>query len=352
MPILTEFNKDDLPRLKPIEFQLESEISNIFSVPFKNTVGTNDLNNAITLLELKDEKVNYIEKQKDFVDIVSLGEMIYMPLLSKKQIAYTLTRELIVCDIKKSQTNIFTVSDNDDEVISDAGIWNISKNQYFIDLDRTYFGNDGELINEKLYKICEVDKHSLNKIAEMELGDKGVMGKCPWMIHDRKLIYYDQDKLNVLDSGLKPVSHPLVDLYEKENRRIGKIDQLYVHPKYSMGLLVSENNGITNIWCADWEIKPAKIVLLTDQLDKIKKAYFSPAGDWLVLCNHTKKDKYEYFIMDINKKYFSYIGPLLGYLGETESPSSIAWIEKPLSFVVSQEEKLLKWEIKNTVYRK
>ena len=81
-------------------------------------------------------------------------------------------------------------------------------------------------------------------------------------------------------------------------------------------------------------------------------ACFSPAGDWLVLCNRTKKDKYEYFIMNINRKYFSYIGPLLGYLGEVDSPSSTAWIEKPLSFVVSQEEKLMKWEIKSNTFRK
>src|SRR5271157_2040536 len=65
------------PDLWPIMVGMKDENTDIFSVPTENAVGTNSLNNAITLLKFNKDQIEYDEVRKNFIEGVGSGDKFY-----------------------------------------------------------------------------------------------------------------------------------------------------------------------------------------------------------------------------------------------------------------------------------
>src|SRR5690606_30922657 len=98
MKELYSINGGKLSYIEGMEFPVKSEIITIFAVPEKNAVGTNALNNAITLLKFDDSKqtINFVTVRKNFMKDVFGGSMFFMPEFSKEIIGYSQTRGFLL----------------------------------------------------------------------------------------------------------------------------------------------------------------------------------------------------------------------------------------------------------------
>ncbi|MGD9201995.1 MAG: hypothetical protein PVI26_10555, partial [Chitinispirillia bacterium] len=68
------------PDLTPEIYGLRDPLIKIFSVPKKYSIGTNDINNAISNLTFQDDNIIYTIQKKDFLDYVSGGAQYHISI--------------------------------------------------------------------------------------------------------------------------------------------------------------------------------------------------------------------------------------------------------------------------------
>jgi hypothetical protein len=83
----------------------------VFAVPKDNMVGTNELDNAIKLLEFKsDKELEQHTVKKDFMEMVTGPfEFRFLPVWSDKEIAYSQSRGFILANIPDKKVEINTI---------------------------------------------------------------------------------------------------------------------------------------------------------------------------------------------------------------------------------------------------
>jgi hypothetical protein len=87
------------PALWPVMAGMREEID-IFSVPVENAVGTNSINNAITLLRFDKDRIEHDEIRRNFIEGVGSGDKYYSDIFSDRWIGYTQTRGLLLFGLK------------------------------------------------------------------------------------------------------------------------------------------------------------------------------------------------------------------------------------------------------------
>jgi hypothetical protein len=91
--------------LPPAMYAQWGEINNIFAVPKDNMVGTNDLDNAIKLLEFKtnDEIKQHLVKNDFMEEVTGAYYFRFMPVWSEKEIAYAQSKGFLIVNIFQSK---------------------------------------------------------------------------------------------------------------------------------------------------------------------------------------------------------------------------------------------------------
>lgn len=103
-------------------FELDVPVENIFTVPRPNAVGTNSVNNAVSLLRLQQNGVAIEPIARDFVSNVGLGEFVFLPPLSKDAIAWTQLRRLLMVDLRSGEHREIQICDLLEEHIEAADV--------------------------------------------------------------------------------------------------------------------------------------------------------------------------------------------------------------------------------------
>lgn len=361
-----QYGKD--PDLWPVMVGLKDDMTNIFSVPIENAIGTNNLNNAITLLKFKDDQIEYDEVKRNFVDGVGIGDKFYPRMFNGPCIGYTQTRGFLLFDFKEKKGIRYMPQMTGDEYYTGVQTFDESKLQFVF--QKLEEGNGLKGIRH--LQLLEFHSDGTFKtLSEMKAGAHEIGYVEPWAIQNRTLFVYRNDGTRIVayNEKFQQVHHPFCDLFNslKEFRCL---EQLVLHPTGPFAILVEvpqEYRGDYKVYLACWQNKdPEKrfIELLDQEISMFSEwrdlkgldcshFEFSPDGKWLVL-----RDNSEMVLQSIANPTFVAIPvdvdremPLgkpkkLGkVMREHAQPSSTAWITKPLSFVVSDGMTLYKWEL-------
>jgi hypothetical protein len=361
---LLEYGKK--PDLWSIMVGLKGDGINIFSVPTENAVGTNCLNNAITLLRFNNDQIKYDEVRKDFIDGVGSGDKFYPGIFSDKWIGYTQTRGFLLFNLNDRSFADHIVIKPSYEWITNVCTFNGDKMQFLFQVCRS---------DEKRFlRVIEFDgKGGFKQISELQAGPHKVGYLEPWAIQNQTIFVYNNDsiKMTAYDIYFKQVSHPFCDFFNSL-KHFRCLDELSIHPTLPIAILVEidrEDRSGYKVWLTRWNHpdKDKRLVELLGQnismfsnWSKImhlicSQFQFSPDGKWLIF-----RDNSEIAIQDIENPTFiamsvdadtpMFLGRprMLGkVLRESARPTSTAWITKPISFVVSDGLVLYKWELDN-----
>jgi hypothetical protein len=354
------------PDLWPVMVGMGNQDIDIFSVPADNAVGTNSINNAITLLRFNKDRIEYDEVRRNFINGVGDGDKFYPGIFSDKWIGYTQTRGFLLFNLKDK-------SFADHIIIKPSYEW----------ITNVAYTGRNDL--EFLFQVCRSDekrflrifdfngKGAFNQISEIQAGPHTVGYLEPWAIQNRTIFIYNNDsiKMTAYDMNFKPVDHPFCDLFNsiKDFRRL---DQLTIHPALPIAVLVeidTVGRGDYRVYLARWtdpdpETRFVELlrqdISLFSEWAKIRSLYvsdfqFSPDGAWLVFRDESEEvlqsvPNPTFIAMPVDGGRKMPLGKpmVLGkVMRKSANPTSTAWIRKPLSFVASDGMVLYKWELDN-----
>ena len=360
-----EYGKN--PDLMATVFGMKNDMTDIFSVPVENAVGTNCLNNAITLLRFEKDGIRYDEVRRDFEDGVGAGDKFYPRMFNGPWIGYTQTRGFLLFNFETKKGVDYMPVASGDEYYTGVKTFDESKLQFVFQKLREFWPDGIRYL--QLLQFYPDGKFQL--ISEMKAGAHKIAYVEPWAIQNKTIFVYNNDsiKIHAYDMNFRPIQHPFCDLFN--NLKSFKcLDQIAFHPTLPIAVLVEMDraqSGTYWVWLACWANKdPEKrfVELLGQNISmfsewrnlkglKCSHFEFSPDGKWLIF-----RDDSQMVLQTIENPIFVAMPvdgtreiPLgkpmiLGkVLREGSRPTSTAWIKNPLSFVVSDGLVLYKWKL-------
>jgi hypothetical protein len=352
------------PDLWPIVVGMKDQDTDIFSVPVDNAVGTNSINNAITLLRFDKDRIVYDEVRRNFINGVGDGDKYYPGIFSDEWIGYTQTRGFLLFNLKTRDFADHIVIQPSYEWMTNVAFTGRSSLEFVFQVCRS---------DEKRFlRVFNFDgKGGFKQASELQAGQHSVGYQEPWAIRNKTIFIYNNDsiKITAYDLQFRPVAHPFCDLFNslKDFRRL---DQLIIHPTLPIAILVEidrDGRGGYKAYLAHWtnpdpekrfvELLGQEISMFSEWSD-IKNLYvsdfqFSPDGNWLVFRDNSEMilqriESPTFVAMPVDGDRTMPLGKpkILGKaMRKNARPSSTAWIRKPLSFVVSDGMVVYKWEL-------
>ncbi|MBN1757053.1 MAG: hypothetical protein JW863_01975 [Chitinispirillaceae bacterium] len=352
------------PALWPVVVGLKEELD-IFSVPTENAVGTNSMNNAITLLRFAGDQIQYDEVKRDFIEGVGSGDKYYPGIFSDEWIGYTQTRGFLLFNLREKTFADHIPVKSGDQYFKNVAVFDAQKLQFVFHVHEAYF-HDGI----RYLKLLEFDgKGGYITLSEIKTGKDEVGYSEPWAIQNKTIFIYNNDstRITAYDMQFTPVAHPFCDLFNnlKDFRRL---DQLVIHPTLPIAILVEIKDigrGGYKVYLANWgNPDPEKqfIELLAQEISlfsgpeinrlSVSGFQFSPGGDWLVFRDNSERTRSVtnplFVAMPVDGSKQLPLGKphILGkVLRENAYPTSTAWIKQPVSFVVCDGQVVYKWEL-------
>jgi len=323
--------------LKPevYDTRIRSSLS-LFPVPKDNSIGTNDLNNAITLLSFHKGKIDYDKYFKNAVDDVEGGGE-YMPIIAPDTIGFGQSRRFLLYNFRTRDVRYFSIVASLEETIEKIAIADARQKHFIFEIEE--FNSQSEDPDDKTFHLLLMDLSGKEaKLIKKIPRKTGV----PWSVVSDKLFLYDYDKkhLIVTDMKFEPSNHPLADVIK---RKKSKIDFTWIHPHpyLPFAILSGGEKGSSYInWGADRDTTPHLLFSGATQFS------FSPDGKWLVYKKENfADDTFKTYLMPVSEKFPHYLGTPILLLDNYFNPNNCGWTTNPISFVGSSLNELYRWEL-------
>ena len=126
----------------PSFFCAGKKMDNIFAVPEKNSVGTNDLDNAISLLHFnRDSKLKRQVVKKNFMEMTTGPfDFCFLPVWSEKEIAYTMTRGFLIFNIPEKKAEMHTIINGFHDIIANLFVLDGKQRVFAFEIDKPAAG--------------------------------------------------------------------------------------------------------------------------------------------------------------------------------------------------------------------
>ena len=237
------------PDLWPIMVGMMTDNTDIFSVPVENAVGTNCLNNAITLLRFNKDQIEYDEVRRDFIDGVGSGDKFYPGIFSDSWIGYTQTRGFLLFNLKDKSFSDNIVIQPSYEWITDVAFTGGNILQFMFQVCRSD--------EKRFFRIFDFEKSGgFKQISELQAGPHKVGYLEPWAIQNKTIFVYNNDsvKITAYDMNFKPVHHPFCDVFNSI-KKFRCLDQMVIHPTLPVAILVEMDRDARDnyrVWLVSW----------------------------------------------------------------------------------------------------
>jgi hypothetical protein len=347
----------------------EATIQWIFSVPEHNIVGTLDgESNGIVFLKFGDYGVEpeYKVIAQKFSDIV-YGPFNYQfsPNFSEDTIAYSTTLSVVFVNVKTNKAFHTRCGLSIDDYMLGIRFLGPKENTFVIAKSI----NEG---NNKWGNYLHIMKLEEQKFIEtgwsMKIGEASrISPDFPlyntWLVHNQKLFVLDRDQIICTD-GKQLISHPFSEIYNANSKRIGKIEDIAIHPYLPFGVMIEKRVSSTvlyglvivrwdtndvgeQVWGYSKMFEPLAPLF---GLKTMALAYqsFSPCGKWYIVgCIAPNESKNPHFIaLPVGPDHPDLLdrdGIII--LGQVKNMTSLAWTSDPTAYVVSNGELLHKWDL-------
>ncbi len=334
------------PKLYPFPtFPFKAKAISNFTVPVDNAVGTISLNNAITFVYFEGDKLRFETRAKDFVANNRQGDLNYMPLFSKDKMGYTQTRLLRLLDIKSNKVTTYPLSGHMNEQIMNFSKIDPSKNLCMVRLSKNIRSDEFFIIRiidfsdgTPVIKAERVYDH----IVRFRTFRNGVI-----------LYHFDNKKFEILDTELKPLKHPLKEIYDnslynpaKNISLFTRIQDVNIHPTLPFAILSIKNEKREySQWIVTWG--GVKVFKLFDASSHYN--FFSPDGKWFITVQYNRKtDTYKQLMLRVEGKELPYFlgKPIeMKRPGEEDDTANFAWTSNPMHLTANGDGKYFNWNL-------
>jgi hypothetical protein len=383
--VLFEFT--DYDSLPPQGFYAGAPVANLFAVPVQNSVGTNDLENAVSYLTFKGKDVERHIVKKNFLDDVTGNyDNHYLPIWSDDEIAFSYGRGFIMADVKKHHAKLYRVVSGFEDDLGNAAVLD-GKSRTFVFEKLSMGEGDREYI--KTLQVTKFENGQFEVLGQHPAGSKVGSYSEPWFVHDKKIFIYNDTatRIDVFDSVFNKTTHPLADAFNDKSKQFRSLYEIVVHPTLPFAILLelgkrSALNEIDKIpdslydslykpldaelcrqvvYCFRWTQADPKQRLVPIASENLSiwntfRPYplidytFSPDGKWLVCSDGTISFKnHEFVAIPIDEKNPLYLGKPIKLGGvlrkEAKGPTGTAWATDPTAFVMSDGLLLYKWDL-------
>lgn len=358
MPSTIEFDPiidSSIPQ--PIMYPSPDKMLNaLFAVPYNNAVGTNWLNNAITILHLEPDGIKFQEVRRSFLGQVSGAELSFTSPCDDSWIGYGQTRRFVLFNVKNGDFVKHTIGENLGETIRKVAVVDGPKKKFILEVEyladrdakseglreeSVAFLRLYDLSGQEPIKLRELETEFMERSIQWQVGQD-----CLWLLN------YISMAINIYDMDLLPVEkHPFLNEYKKFGKFYKKLYSIAVHPSLPFVVLdgrTSQNNlAVSSI--ASWRDpnKPTIVPFRGLKKDAMSEYIgFSPDGKWLLARGRSSKfaegdEKLYYYVFPVSEKYPLFLGQpkCLGKIME-KGPFHIfetasCWTTNPTSYVTT-----------------
>jgi hypothetical protein len=361
-------------------------------------VGTNELDNAIKLLEFKnDEELEQHTVKKDFMEMVTGPfEFRFLPVWSDKEIAYSQSRGFLLVNIPDKKVEINTILTGLSGRIENITVLDGNQRTFVLELN-THAAGLGNY--EKILKVIRFENDTFTVLAEHPAGIKTSAYTEPWFIYQKKIFVYNDSttKLEVFDEKFKPVTHPLAEAFTRNQVGFRCMQEIAIHPILPFALIVErgkpakkaqlaaaralpepadekavdaiydEVNRLT-LYLFRWNETDEKkriIPLISiagsiwnnyNPADSYSHLTFSPDGKWLVFRdgsmrgdNVNSSQNPVFVAVPIDEKLPFMLGKPIklgnAMRGDAIEPKSVTWTTKPTAFIMCDGLAIYRWNL-------
>jgi hypothetical protein len=358
-PLYT-LDRQKMPHIDAVEYRTRDTLNNIFPVPERNSIGTNSIDNAITVITLGQGALKSRQAWRRSDEEVSGGSMVFLPPLSPDTIGYSQTRGFLIFNLKNRTYRDFIIGRIFQIDIEDVAVLDATRNLFLFNLDYQV------AMDRSVTKLKVLD---LTPDEPEEIASFLIENEPRWAVLGKTTFFFTREgerlKLHALDDRLRPVEHPLLSAYNSAPGFI-KAGLPRIHPTLPLAIFAAHDplpGDDIVVWAASWGAKDGAVQrhkLLGNNFAADFR--FSPDGQW-VWFRDTTEDPPAFVVMQVDPKLPQYFGaPILLRTGEDVPKrwnGHCAWISDPVSVVCTANRseliettrewkeihKLLKWEL-------
>jgi WD40 repeat protein len=338
------YNIDEAKSISPEVYNVESSSSlSLFPVPQNNAIGTNDLNNAITILSFHKRKVKYNQYFKNAFSQVG-GGGIFLPVFSQDTIGFGQVRRFVFYNFETKKHERYRIAASIEDTIEKIAVADAEKRQFIFEVEAHNPGSDDPWDFTNHLQLMDLSGEEPKLIKEI-LREKGVT----WSVVADKVFLYDYEnkKLQVLNLSFEPAQHPLADELKRNKDRID-FSWIRSHPNLPFAILTGGENDEVII---SWEENKKILLSLFGNEMTVTQFSFSPDGKWVVFKKENfADDTTKTYLMPVSEKYPNYLGSPILLLENYFNEYNCAWTTNPISFVGSSGHKLYRWELTNEAH--
>ena len=326
--------------LEPQIFKSSSRNLSLFPVPQDNSVGTNDISNAITLISFPKGKISYDKYFRNAVDDIGGGGT-YIPVISPDVIGFGQVRIFVIYDFKKKIHREFRIFMSIEKYIDKIAIADARQRHFIFEIEKQKGGTNDPWAVSKSLQLIDLSGEKPNLIKEIPK-DAGVI----WSVVSGQNFLYDIEKeqVQVLNMNLEPAHHPLAN---EINHNKGQINFSWIHshPSLPFAILSGGEDGATFISWGEGREKTPK--LLSSRATQFS---FSPDGNWVVFREKFDLDTERTYLLPVSEKYPRYLGSPILMSNDCFGENKATWTTNPISFVGSLLDKIYRWELTNQAH--
>src|ERR1039457_5004614 len=259
----------------------------IFPVSQDNSVGSNDMGNAITLISFPKGKIDYEKHFRNADDIIGSGK--YLPVISPDLIGFGQVRVFHLFDFKKKLYRKYRIVFPVSKYIENIAIADARTRHFIFEIESQKAKPKDAWDVDYILQLVDLssDKPVLIKEFKEEPGTTWTTTK------DRVFLWaFEDKKLRVLDMNLEPAHHPLEDAVKQYKDKID-FSRIYIHPSLPFAVLTGGEKGATFI---NWKEENKNIPHLLSS--RSTQCNFSADGNWLVLNKKISSNEIKTYLID------------------------------------------------------
>ncbi len=330
------YNINEAKHLEPQVYDIKTNSSlSLFPVPQDNSIGTNDLNNAITLLSFPKGKITTDQYFKNAYEQVGGGGE-YIPIVSRDTIGFGQTRRFVLYNFRTKQHERYRIAASLEDTIEKIAIADARQRHFIFEIQAHNPRSEDPWDYSTHLLLMDLSEKEARLVRQLPRED-GVT----WSVVTDKVFLYDREKelLQVFTMNFEPSNHPLADVI-KQNK--GKIRFMWIHAHQYLpfAILSGGRNGAMFI---TWSVASGTPRLL---FSEAKQFSFSPDGKWVVFREESSSPAKTY-LMPISEKYPNYLGSPILVSNNYFNPNNFGWTTNPVSFIGSSLNKLYRWDLEN-----
>lgn len=309
----------------------------LFPVPMANSVGTNNMGNAITVISFPGKRISFDRYFKNADELIDYGET-YFPVLTQDMIALGLPRKFMLFDFKKKIHRTLTITPDIAENIGKAAVVDARKKLFMFELARYTGKSSSPWDFSGSLALMDLSGEETKLLKELPIPRHFLW----YVVGDKNFLYRNKtQQILVYDMKLQPSSHPLADTIIK-NKDTFDVLRITAHPTLPFAILWGGRSGpIVACWGKDKDNVP---LILLDDADLFS---FSPDGKWVAFKEDGNMREEKTYVMPVSEKYPYYLGSPILLLNDYFNENKSAWTTNPIGFVGSSCEDIYRWDLEN-----